>query len=48
MMRKIYLLILVLAPTLAIGSHGMVTIQSNHSVDVTADRLETVLKEKNI
>ena len=50
-MRRLFLLpliLLVLVPTLAVGSHGIVTIESRYSVDVTADRLEGVLKEKNM
>ena len=42
------LLTLVLAPTLSFGSHGMITIESSHSTPETADRLETVLKEKGM
>ena len=50
-MRRLLLLpilSLVFAPTLALGSHGMITIQSNYSVQVTADQLETALKEKDM
>ena len=42
------ILILILIPTLSFGSHGMVTIESRHSVQVTADRLEPILEEKGM
>ena len=42
------LLILILIPTLSFGSPGMVTIESRHSVQVTADRLEPILEEKGM
>ena len=44
----ILILILILIPTLSFGSHGMVTIESRHSVQVTADRLEPILEEKGM
>ena len=42
------ILMILLVPALSSGSHGMITIQSRHSVPVTADRLETLLKEKDM
>ena len=42
------LLLLFLVPALAIGSHGMITIESRHSVQITADRLEPILEEKGM
>jgi uncharacterized protein (DUF302 family) len=48
MLRSATLLIITLIPALALGSHGIVTIQSNHSVSTTADRLEPLLKEKGM
>lgn len=44
----ITLLILLLTPALSLGSHGMVTVESTHSVETTAERLETILKEKQM
>lgn len=47
-----YFLILVVAllisPVVLAGEKGMITIKSNHSVSVTLDRLENVLKKKGI
>ena len=48
MLRSATLLIIMLIPALALGSHGIVTVQSNHSVSITADRLEPLLKEKGM
>lgn len=48
MLRSAILLIIMLIPALALGSHGIVTVQSNHSVSITADRLEPLLKEKGM
>jgi uncharacterized protein (DUF302 family) len=48
MLRSFTLLLIILVPTLALGSHGIVTVQSNHSVSITADRLEPILKEKGM
>src|SRR5680860_318651 len=42
------ILILILIPTLSFGSHGMVTIESRHSVQITADRLEPILEENGM
>lgn len=42
------ILLVLLVPSLVSGSHGMITLQSRHNVPVTADRLETVLKEKGM
>ena len=42
------LLLLVLIPTVSLGSHGMVTIESSHGVVATADRLGSVLEEKGM
>ena len=50
-MRHLFLLpflLLLLVPALSFGSHGMITIESSHSTPETADRLETVLKEKGM
>ncbi len=48
MLRSAILLTIMLIPALALGSHGIVTVQSNHSVSITADRLEPLLKEKGM
>ncbi len=42
------LLILLIVPPLAFGSHGMITVQSSYSAQVTADHLETILKEEGM
>jgi uncharacterized protein (DUF302 family) len=42
------LLLLGLTPPLAFGFHGMITIESRHSVQITADRLEPILEEKGM
>ena len=48
MLRSAILLTIMLIPALALGYHGIVTVQSNHSVSITADRLEPLLKEKGM
>ncbi len=48
MLRSAILLTIMLIPALALGSHGIVTVQSNHSVSITTDRLEPLLKEKGM
>jgi len=42
------LLLLFLAPATAFGSHGMVTIESRYSVQVTAQRLDKILEDKEM
>jgi uncharacterized protein (DUF302 family) len=45
---QLLLLLLLFVPTYAFGSHGMITVESSHSTQVTADRLEPILKEKGM
>ena len=52
-MKRTFLLPILLifplfTPIQALGSHGMVTVNSDHSVPVTADRLESTLKDKGM
>ena len=42
------LLLLFLVPAQAFGSHGMITVESSHSIKTTADRLESILEEKGM
>lgn len=42
------LLFLIFSSSPVSGSHGMITVQSSHSVTVTAERLEPVLKKKGM
>jgi uncharacterized protein (DUF302 family) len=48
MRQLLLLLLLFLLPVLAFGSHGMITIESRHNVQITADRLEPILQEKGM
>jgi len=41
-------LFLLFSHTPAFGSQGVITIESSHNVPVTADRLESILKEKGM
>lgn len=50
-MKQIFgslLAIMILCPALASGSHGLITVQSSYSVPVTADHLESILKEEGM
>ena len=49
-MKKILLLaiMLMMSSVVAADNHGLINIKSNHSVKVTLDRLENVLKKKGI
>ena len=42
------LLLLFIVPAPAFGSHGIITIESNYSVRITAERLEPILIEKGM
>jgi len=42
------LLFIILIPAPSLGSHGIITIQSSYSAPVTAEHLESVLKEKGM
>ncbi|PLY03494.1 MAG: hypothetical protein C0623_01385 [Desulfuromonas sp.] len=48
-MKKIALfLIVILIPATVLAGEGMISVQSTHDVTATADRLETILKDKGM
>lgn len=48
MLGAIFLLVCLCLPLHAFGADGMVTVQSNYSVQESADRLEKLLQEKGM
>lgn len=48
LMKPLVVLIFVILPLAADATEGMITLESQHGVSATADRLESLLKEKGM